>query len=159
MKDYNMPFKNAAIDRFGGKFGKDKPTHQNVDFKANAEKRVAENVKKPGSINYTNTNWDDQRTQISSLKDPQPKTYIEAKHDVNRPYQDKGTKWHKGNKNYNKFLDDAETNMSSSFISNKGMISNAHQKMKTIAPSYVDPKGPNTLQGTNKRGTKIAKNK
>lgn len=30
MKDYNMPFKNAAIDKLGGKFGKGEPKGQTV---------------------------------------------------------------------------------------------------------------------------------
>jgi len=42
MKNYGMPFKNSAIDKMSGKFGKDNPTNQNVDFKANAQKRIEE---------------------------------------------------------------------------------------------------------------------
>jgi hypothetical protein len=158
--DYNSSsFRNGAIDRLKGKFGKDKPTHQPVDFKANAEKRVAENIKKDPRT-YTETNVNDQNTKISSLKDPQSKTYVDVRLD-SKPLKGRDVKlsgYRSGKGGVaGEFLRDAEQNMAVTAAERGGKYANTQIKMKTLAPSYVDPKGPSKLQGTNKRGTKIAK--
>ena len=158
MKDYNMPFKNAAIDRLGGKFGKEKS--QPVDFRANAEKRVAENINK-NLRTYTETNVNDQNTKIASLKDPQSKTYVDVRLDSG-PLKGRDvvlSGYRRGQGVAGEFLRDAEQNMAVTSAERGGKYANTQHKMKTLAPSYVDQKGPSKLQGTNKRGTKIAKNK
>lgn len=150
MKDYNMPFKNAAIDKLGDKFGKEKS--QPVNFKANAEKRVAENVNK-NLRTYTETNVNDQNTKIASLKDPQSKTYVSVTLD-SKPLKGRDVKlsgYRRGQGVAGEFLIDAEKNMAVTSAERGGKYANAQQKMKTLAPSYVDPKGPSTLQGVKKR--------
>jgi hypothetical protein len=141
--DYNsIGFKNKDVDKFKGKFGKDKPTQQNVDFKANAEKRVAENIS-TGKLAFRNTDTSDQRRKISSLKDPQPRFYVEMNENT-KPLKNtlaSGGKW-------DKFLVDSQENTSATtYDKSSGKFVNSQQKMKTLAPSYVDPKGPKTLQG------------
>ena len=145
--DYNSSsFRNGAIDRLKGKFGKDQPMQQETNFKANAEKRVAENISK-GKLEFRDTNVSDQRTKISSLKDPQPRTYVEMTEN-NKPLKNtlaSGRKW-------DDFLVDSEKNTSATtYDKSSGKFVNSQQKMKTLAPSYVDPKGPKTLQGVKKK--------
>ena len=145
MKDYNMPFKNMAIDKLGSKFGKDKPTHQPVDFKANAEKRMQErsDVVKPSwnSGGEYNVN----KTKISSLNAGDKKYYDNA-------IGDRGYSGNVETYNQRKAYDDQQSKGSSSLIfwnegKQKSQVENTHMKMRTLAPSYVDPKGPSTLQG------------
>lgn len=156
MKDYNsIPFKNAAIDRLSGKFGKDKS--QPVDFKANAEKRMQERS------DVVNPSWNSggeyniNKTKISSLNAGDKKYYDNA-------IGDRGYSGNVETYNQRKAYDDEQSKGSSSLIfwndgKQKSQVVNTHMKMRTLAPSYVDQKGPIKLQGTNKRGTKIAKNK
>lgn len=147
--DYNsIGFKNKDVDKFKGKFGKDKPTQQNVDFKANAENRVSENIS-TGKLAYRDTNVSDQRTKISSLKDPQPRMYVEMTENK-KPLKNTlaSGKW-------DKFLVDSEKNTSATtYDKYSGKFVNSQQKMKTLAPSYVDPKGPKTLQGVKSKKKK-----
>jgi hypothetical protein len=150
MKDYGMPFKNAAIDKLGGKFGNEKS--QPVDFKANAEKRVSQNINN-NLRTYTETNVNDQNTKISSLKDPQSKTYVNVTLD-SKPLKGRDVKlsgYRRGQGVAGEFLRDAEQNMAVTAAERGGKYANAQQKMKTLAPSYVDPKGPSTLQGVKKK--------
>ena len=154
--DYNSSsFRNGAIDRLKGKFGKDKSTHQPVDFKANAEKRMQErsDVVKPSwnSGGEYNVN----KTKISSLKDPSKKYY-------DNTISDRGYSGNELRSKSGGAYDDQQSKGSSSLAfwnegKQKMQVENTHMKMRTLAPSYVDPKGPSKLQGTNKRGTKIAK--
>ena len=151
MKDYGMPFKNAAIDRLGNKFGKDKPTHQDVDFKANAQKRIEErsDVRNPLAQN-TNTDYIYQENKISSLKNPS-KTYFD------NVISDRGYSGKQVHFDRNKAQrDEQETGRSSlAFWTGDNMkVSNTYTKMRTLAPSYVDPKGPKTLQGVNSKKKK-----
>lgn len=158
MKDYGMPFKNAAIDRLGSKFGKDKPTHQDVDFKANAEKRVADRVNKNFLTVYKETNANDNNTKIASLKNPQSKTYVSMTEN-NKPLKGKdvylsgkGVGSSSVGANSDAFWSDAAKNPSTtSYFGNRDKFVNTQHKMKTLAPSYVDPKGPATLQGVKKK--------
>jgi hypothetical protein len=148
--DYNSSnFRNGAIDRLGGKFGKDKPMQQETNFKANAEKRVAENIS-TGKLEFRNTDVSDQRRKISSLKDPQPRMYVEMT-ESKKPLKNtlaSGRKW-------DDFLVDSEKNTSATTYDNySGKFVNSQQKMKTLAPSYVDPKGPKTLQGVKSKKRK-----
>jgi hypothetical protein len=149
MKDYGMPFKNAAIDKLGSKFGKDKPTHQPVDFKANAEKRMQErsDVVKPSwnSGGEYNVN----KTKISSLKDPS-KIYYD------NTISDRGYSGNELRSKSRGAYDDQQSKGSSSLAfwnedKQKMQVENTHMKMRTLAPSYVDPKGPSTLQGVKKK--------
>lgn len=145
MKDYSMPFKNSAIDRMSKQFGKDKQTHQDVDFKANAEKRVAENIS-ANKLAWRDINVSDQRTKISSLNDPQPRMYVEMT-ESKKPLRNTlaSGRW-------DKFLVDSEQNTSATtYDKYSGKFVNSQQKVKTLAPSYVDPKGPSTLQGVKKK--------
>ena len=160
--DYNSSsFRNAAIDKLKDRFGKGGKTSPEPNFKANAEKRVSESINN-NLKTYTETNVSDQNTKISSLKDPQSKTYVDITLD-SKPVKGRDVVLSgdrsKGRQTSGNFYKDAEKNMAVTAAERGGKYTNAQQKMKTIAPSYVDPKGPNKLQGTNKKGTKIAKNK
>jgi hypothetical protein len=149
MKNYGMPFKNAAIDKLGSKFGKDKPTHQPVDFKANAEKRMQErsDVVKPSwnSGGEYNVN----KTKISSLNAGDKKYYDNA-------IGDRGYSGNVETYNQGKASNDLKSKGSSSLVfwnegKQKSQVENTHMKMRTLAPYYVDPKGPSTLQGVKKK--------
>jgi hypothetical protein len=132
-----------------GKFGKDKPTHQNIDLKASAEKRMQERS------DVVNPSWNNggeynpNKTKISSLKIPN-KTYYDTE------ISDRG---YTGNEVHFKSREasyDEESKGSSSLAfwsegKQKMQVANTHMKMRTLAPSYVDPKGPSTLQGVKKR--------
>jgi hypothetical protein len=151
MKNYGMPFKNAAIDKMSGKFGKDKPTHQNVDFKANAQKRIEErsDVRNPMAWNYE-TDYNSGDTKISSLKNPS-KTYFD------NVISDRGYKGQETHFNRNAAQNEEKSTGSSSlafWTGDKMKVSNTYTKMRTLAPSYVDSKGPKTLQGVKSKKKK-----
>ena len=157
--DYNSSsFRNGAIDRLKGKFGKDQPMQQETNFKANAEKRVAENINKNGLVTYKETNANDNNTKIASLKDPQSKTYVSMTEN-NKPLKGKdvylsgkGVGSSSVGANSDAFWSDAAKNTSTtSYFGNRDKFVNTQHKMKTLAPSYVDPKGPKTLQGVKKK--------
>ena len=151
MKNYGMPFKNTAIDKLGSKFGKDKPTHQNVDFKANAQKRIEgrNNVRNPSAWNYE-TDYSVSDTKISSLKNP-------SKTNFDNVISDRGYKGQETHFNRNAAQSEEKSTGSSSLAfwdGEKHRVSNTYTKMRTLAPSYVDPKGPKTLQGVNSKKRK-----
>ena len=150
MKDYGMPFKNSVIDRLGNKFGKDKQTHQDVDFKANAEKRMQErsDVVKPSANNAGE--YSSGKTKISSLDHKTNKKYYDNKISDRAYYGD----------NLDFKQESAYQNQQSKGSSSlafwnedkgKYQVENTQMKMRTLAPSYVDPKGPKTLQGVNSK--------
>lgn len=143
--DYNSSnFRNGAIDRLKDRFGKGQPTHQDVDFKANAEKRMQErsDVRSNNAYN-SDADYTVSDTKISSLKNPSKQYYDNVISD--RGYSGKETHF-----NANKAQREEQSTGSSSlafWTGDKMKVSNTHTKMRTLAPSYVDPKGPKTLQG------------
>ena len=151
MKDYNAPFKNSSIDRLGDKFGKDKPTHQNVDFKANAEKRIQEraDVAIPGR---TGTAYNENITKISSLNNPNKVYYASKISD--RGYAGNDINFSEEKAAYNEKKTGSSSLSYWSKKNQKEQVLNTHSKMRTLAPSYVDPKGPKTLQGVNSKKRK-----
>lgn len=151
MKDYGMPFKNSAIDKLGRKFGKDKPTHQDVDFKANAQKRIEEigDVAIPGR---TGTAYSENITKISSLNNPNKVYYASKISD--RGYTGNDINFSEEKAAYNEKKTGSSSLSYWSEKNQKEQVLNTHSKLRTLAPSYVDPKGPSTLQGVKSKKRK-----
>ena len=149
MKNYGMPFKNSAIDKLGDKFGKDKPTHQNVDFKANAEKRMQERSDVVNPSWNNGGEYNSGRTKISSLKTPNKKYYDNQISD--RAYYGDDINWKQDTAYRNQQSKGSSSLAFWNEDKQKSQVENTHMKMRTLAPSYVDTKGPSTLQGVKKK--------